>query len=532
MNTKMKAQSWAWKRIVLVGMLLLSVHYLNAQKEMPIIRATSKKVDVKDGSILQKGVWNLSLEINPDVYFALPHTDEKSITFYTDIDSISFRVEPGKSYDFIILLNDTDTCFTKIESKRPELINTGELDPKLLQEDFSVLIKSLQNEHGDLFRYKNQVRLRALSDSLFQLLNKPMEPFEFSTLIGYMVAAIQDGHTGSKLPQELMNHYAKTVEMFPLQLWFIDDKAYTVCTNAEIPIETEILSIDGKSINEIKKRLFEYLPSDGTIESKKYWILNHVAFPFLFNWVYGEKSDYLVEYQTTEGQIRNMSLKADCLAKTKCFKPDLRNDKNLQLQFTSNDIAVLTISSFNSKELMRTNENYAQFLATSFQEIDERKVKKVILDLRNNAGGDDVYGALLYSYLTSESFHFHSAEQLEQPSQGSFKGEVYFLMNGLSFSTTSNMLAIAKSNERGIFIGEETGGGYYGCTSGETFRIVLPNSHIRIAIPKDASYNPVKPFEERGSGVTPDYRVIPSVSELLTGKDVQLNFALEMVGGK
>ena len=528
----MKAQSWAWKRTAFAGILILLVQCLFAQKGIPTIRATSKKVDVKDGSIFRKGVWNLSPEINPDVYFALPHANEKLITFYTDIDSISFRVEPGKSYDFIILLNDTDSCFTRIESKQPESINTGKIDPKLLQKDFSILIKSLQNEHGDLFRYKNQAELRTLSDSLFQLLNKPMDPFEFSTLIGYMVAAIQDGHTGSKLPQELMNHYAKTVEMFPLQLWFINDKAYTVCNHEEISIETEIVSIDGRPINEIRMKLFQYLPSDGTIESKRYWILNHIAFPFLFNWVYGEKSDYLVEYQTTDGQIRSMSLKADYLAKTKCFKPDLRNDKHLKLKFTSNDIAVLTISSFDSKELMRINENYAQFLAASFQEIEERKVKKLILDLRNNAGGDDVHGALLYSYLTNESFHYHSAEQLEQPSQANFKGKVFFLMNGLSFSTTSNMLAIAKSNGRGVFIGEETGGGYYGCTSGETFRTVLPNSHIRVAIPKDASYNPVKPIEERGSGVTPDYRVIPSIGEILIGEDVQLNFALELAGKK
>jgi len=65
------------------------------QPGIPVIKALSRNVDVKDGDKLLKNEWNLSPEIRPDIYFARDPTHEKKITFYTDVDSISFHVLPG-----------------------------------------------------------------------------------------------------------------------------------------------------------------------------------------------------------------------------------------------------------------------------------------------------------------------------------------------------------------------------------------------------------------------------------------------------
>ncbi|MEB2778641.1 S41 family peptidase, partial [Algoriphagus sp. D3-2-R+10] len=173
-----------------------------------------------------------------------------------------------------------------------------------------------------------------------------------------------------------------------------------------------------------------------------------------------------------------------------------------------------------------------------------QKVKKLIIDLRNNSGGDDQYGALLYSYLTNKPFQYfasiesntkkletsdHPGLDVQQPSMDSFKGKVLFIINGLSFSTTSDICAIAKSKNRGRFVGEETGGGYYGNTSGETFRTTLPNSKINIAIPKYKYSNAVKKAKYHDRGIIPDYFVIPSISDIIIGKDVQLEYALGLI---
>jgi hypothetical protein len=99
--------------------LYLWVEPAVAQLKLPIIKATSKSVSINDGGLLDKNAWGLSPEIKPDVYIADRTRQTKWVTFYTDIDSIRVRVKPGSRFDFIILLNGKDSCYTQIASAIP-----------------------------------------------------------------------------------------------------------------------------------------------------------------------------------------------------------------------------------------------------------------------------------------------------------------------------------------------------------------------------------------------------------------------------
>lgn len=542
MEQSIIAQMWVWKGIVLLFVIVV-FESANAQQSLPMIKASTKTVDIRDGAFFQKDIWNLTPEAKPDIYYALEPEKERKVTFYTDIDSISFDVKPGLTYDFIILLNNNDTCYTQINSIPKEKIEVSTIDPELLKKDFTFLNEALLQEHGGLFRYQDKKELIQLSDSLFRTLDHPMNQFEFGTLVRFFLSSLKDGHTGTKLPSELMQYYAEHVRMFPIQLYFMDERAFVLCSEfSELAAGTELLSIDGKTVNDIRKILFRYLPSDGSIETKKYWTLNRDAFPFLYAWVFGEKSGYTITYKTQTGLVENMLLKADFI-KESCISTGYGNGRYLQLDYKSGNIAVLTIRTFSSERLRQTNEDFVRFLQLSFKEIQNKKVKKLIVDLRNNGGGDDQYGALLYSYLTNKPFNYfasiesntkklaisdHPGLDVQQPSMDNFKGKVLFLINGLSFSTASDICAIAKSDNRGKFVGEETGGGYYGNTSGETFRTTLPNSKINIAIPKYKYSNAVKKAKYDDRGIIPDYVVLPSISDIIIGKDVQLEYALRL----
>jgi len=103
------------KKVQLLSILVLFfASSLNAQ--VPIIKATSDKVDIYDGGNWSKGNWTLAPELNPDVYKTRVDGKDKKVAFYTDVDSISFIVEPNKTYDFIILLNGKDTCRHQINT--------------------------------------------------------------------------------------------------------------------------------------------------------------------------------------------------------------------------------------------------------------------------------------------------------------------------------------------------------------------------------------------------------------------------------
>lgn len=86
------------------------------QVRLPILHAHSRQVSIRDGAFYSRNAWTLSPETKPDVYTADRTRNAKWVTFYTDSDSIRTEVRPGSSFDFIILLNGKDSCYTRIIS--------------------------------------------------------------------------------------------------------------------------------------------------------------------------------------------------------------------------------------------------------------------------------------------------------------------------------------------------------------------------------------------------------------------------------
>lgn len=120
----------------------------SAQKQdsMPVIKANSELVDIKDGDNLNKNAWTINAKINPDVYHTMGsgHT----VTFYTDIDSISVKVEKDTKFDFIIKYDGKD-AITRIEYKEPYIItlqNAKEYDYTQKREIPEFKYLSIENE--------------------------------------------------------------------------------------------------------------------------------------------------------------------------------------------------------------------------------------------------------------------------------------------------------------------------------------------------------------------------------------------------
>lgn len=99
-------------RLLALSLFALTISH-SSFGQLPIIHATSKSVDIRDGDQFRKGQWTLMPDLKPDEYQTFVKK-KKTVTFYTDQDSISFNVKPKKEYDFIILLNGRDSCWTRI----------------------------------------------------------------------------------------------------------------------------------------------------------------------------------------------------------------------------------------------------------------------------------------------------------------------------------------------------------------------------------------------------------------------------------
>lgn len=93
---------------------------------LPSIKASSLSVLVEDGATSERGV--LEPNAKPDRYQYRRSREPRNITFTTDIESISFRVRESEVHDFVVVLNNTQQCWLKIEprkSLRAQINRTG-----------------------------------------------------------------------------------------------------------------------------------------------------------------------------------------------------------------------------------------------------------------------------------------------------------------------------------------------------------------------------------------------------------------------
>lgn len=141
-------------KYIYLAIILLLVFNAAAQPALTVIKAASKTVSIRDDDFFEKDAWTLSPKTRPDVYTADRTRKTKWVTFYTDIDSMRVKVAPGSRFDFVILLNSKDSCFTRIVSAIPPKTTlpqaTHDTIPFTLTEFSAISIKTVVNNTDTL----------------------------------------------------------------------------------------------------------------------------------------------------------------------------------------------------------------------------------------------------------------------------------------------------------------------------------------------------------------------------------------------
>lgn len=108
------------KHLFLFVLLTCFCQIIFAQKDIPVIYATSEKAQIIEGD-LQPLIWYLSPEAKPDIYEVSKSLNTTLVSLITDIDSIKVELKPGEQFDFIVLLNGKDSCHNRIVYAAPIL---------------------------------------------------------------------------------------------------------------------------------------------------------------------------------------------------------------------------------------------------------------------------------------------------------------------------------------------------------------------------------------------------------------------------
>jgi hypothetical protein len=138
----------------------------------------------------------------------------------------------------------------------------------------------------------------------------------------------------------------------------------------------------------------------------------------------------------------------------------------------------------------------------------------LIIDLRQNGGGDPAMVALLCSYLfDAEPVHlndlyFRPANETHQwwtlpylPGKRYLGKAVYVLTSKKTFSAAEEFTYNLKNLKRATIVGETTGGGAH---PGGSLRL---NDHFAVFVPSGRAINPISKTNWEGTGVKPDIEV-------------------------
>lgn len=402
----------------------------------------------------------------------------------------------------IILLFTTISCHEK--KKEKEITKT--IEPNLLLEDVNFLIESLEKRHVDFYQRANKDSIKLIKEKISSMITRSMNRVEFFKTIAQFNPYFNDAHClVFPLTEEADGKKEQGFPLFPF-LVKLNDNAILV------PEQTYIRTSDGTkidksyaitSINGIPTSLIlETIEKYSHGETK---ILRRNMTTLLFSdWLFSLYG-WCGEFEITLDNGSNISIKSNDKWKSNTVNVVQYNS----MEILEDNIGYLKLGSFDVDEV---KEDYEKFIHTSFATLANKKVEKLIIDVRGNTGGQSDAGALVLSYLTNKNlsqvskaydrihegnsgwFNFYgkpgelkevdlSNDDLIKPigNDKQFKGEVVVLFDEMTYSAGIIFITIIQDYSLAKTMGRPTAG--FANQTGNIESFELPNSNLIVYVP-------------------------------------------------
>jgi hypothetical protein len=436
----------------------------------------------------------------------------------------------------LLAIGDVQSCAPQTAAENESIVTYKTYPLSHLQEDFKQLQQIIEAEHPKF--YTDIEKLQSLIKDQYALLEDGMEEHEFYRVIAPIVAALHCGHTVLKLSDGLRQAMDEKGRFLPLIVKVIQNRVYVFksLNSPAVPEGAEILSINGRAIGDIIAVFLNNIPSDGENTSRKYFMMNKWFHAYYIIFIENPKT-YKVTYMPMNGGNRQEAMLTPLVGeqyKNKMGEIITEPDNEDYNGFLEKDYAVLNINSFSFYDTYRTKK-FWEFLDAFFADIRENSVEHLILDLRDNGGGNPDNAAYLFRHLISKACAYYAKnafprwEYLKdplEPFKNNFTGRLYVLINGGCFSSTGHLCSLLKHHDIGVFIGQETGGSF---AAGSMYNnVLLFNTQIKCHYSRVVSETAVSGLKE-GRGIMPDYVISPTREDYLTGRDPEMEFALGLI---
>jgi C-terminal processing protease CtpA/Prc len=353
---------------------------------------------------------------------------------------------------------------------------------------------------------------------------KTRNTLEYYRLLQKMCAQLHDGHTGINVPNEL---FLQLYSRPPIQTRLIEDRVLIVSVLSDslkksgIHPGLEILRVDGIPVREYgTANVVPYInPSTTQAELTE-------AFEFyLLCGAHGKAVELELADQTGKTFKRVLHL---------TYTRIQSYAKLLEFRFLEDSIGYVALNSFGDQAIVAGFDSL-------FSSIE--KSRALILDLRENTGGNSDNGYRILGYLTDRPFKiiqgktrsyesFARAMRQTQiwvdrpsvtlPANGSkfYPKPVLLLISSRTASAAEDFCSTFNHMKRGKTVGETTAG-----STGQPLFYTLPGGGTGFLCTSRALSPDGEEFV--GLGIQPDIAVKPSIADIRAGRDVVLQSALK-----
>ncbi len=464
--------------------------------------------------------------------------------------------------------------------------NFDQISVAKLKKDLVILKESLETNHAGLYTYTSKSKMDSFFFNLEKEFTTPLTKVDFYRRMLPLNELIKNGHT-LIIPPESWSQYVATNNVhIPFDIFTDDGKIFILrnfTDNNKITEGDEIISIDGMEAKEILERLIKSSNKDGYNETYPLKMINQDFSEYFAN-VIAAKANFNIKIKqkgkVIEYNIESKSInEIRTIAKSKYqFEklPWYGGTENPPLKYENFDkTALLTLPTFGIYNIEDNGIDYKEFFKNTFTDINEKGIESLIIDLRGNGGGHADVGLELFSYLHNEPFklfndiHTITREipkedyftgstiwqrlqiklalkkvnetkfiprtwaakrnkltlSVKEPSVPIYNGKVYVLIDGWVFSASAMFSGLVKNYDRGIFIGEETGGNPKIQIGDFEQMLTLPSSGLRIRIPLFYEEMDVD-FSNPNRGVVPDIYKSNDINQVISKEDSVLKWVL------
>jgi len=534
-----------------------------------------KKVFIKVGNETNKEDWSFDAATNT----------------ITSVNKLSGR----KNVITIKLLTKSKVIYIDEEGNEMTYLALDAFNPLKFSEDLEDYKTIVESAHSGMYLYTP----KTVFDSLFVDAQSKIPALkstrEFYNLIANIHTQINCGHSSFYPSGDIFSEVKDNSEnaFFPFKVKFLKDMLVVAEDYKTLKKGDQINSINEFSIKDITDKAFRLISSDGYNETFKYRQLED-DFSTIFFLAFGPKETYSINFSAYSGNT-NATIELDGIPQSKLNNTVTEShfSKPYYLDYIDVTTAQLTVNTF-STETPKNQKKFFKFLEESFKEINRKGIQNLIVDIRNNTGGDDGNDMELASYFINSNFKENkfrklnsldnlpplpeylnpswfemfgvnpetSSEEIQKmfkemaqeetikendgtyywkeeavikrsPAKHRFKGNVYVLTSGMVFSGGGLFSALVRDKSDAVFIGEETGGGYYRHTGTIPLTYKLPNSGLIFSIFIVINEQDVnQKLVPKGRGTIPQYEVHQTVDEYVNNKDAVIQKALNLIKNK